>query len=105
MVDPAVILRRARAASGLSLRALAERAGTSHSTVADYEAGRKVPSIPTLERLLRAAGFRLSVYVERAVGGADPAARGRELADVLTLAEQFPARHSRKLEYPIFGRP
>ena len=105
MVDPAAILRRARADSGLSLRALAERAGTSHSAVADYEAGRKVPSIPTLERLLRAAGFRLSVYVERTVGGADPAARGRELADVLTLAEQFPARHSRKLDYPVFGRP
>ena len=104
-MDAAAILRRARADSGLSLRALAERAGTSHSTLAAYEAGRKIPSIATLERLLRAAGFRLNVEVERSEGGADPTARGRELADVLTLAEQFPARHSRKLQFPRFGRP
>lgn len=104
-MDPAAILRRARTDAGLSLRALAERAGTSHSAVAGYEAGRKVPSIPTLERLLRAAGYRLNVRVERTVGGADPTARGRELVEVLTLAEQFPARHSRKLDYPVFGRP
>jgi transcriptional regulator with XRE-family HTH domain len=103
-VDVAAILRRARSESGLSLRALAERAGTSHSTLAAYEAGRKTPSIATLERLLRAAGFRLQVEVERTIGGPDPTARGRELVDVLILAEQFPARHRRKLEFPIFGR-
>ena len=103
-VDVAALLRWARTESGLSLRALAERAGTSHSTLAAYEGGRKVPSIATLERLLRSAGFRLQVEVEPSVGGPDPTARGRELAEVLTLAEQFPARHRRTLEFPIFGR-
>jgi transcriptional regulator with XRE-family HTH domain len=103
-VDVAAILRDARVESGLSLRALAERAGTSHSTLAAYEAGRKIPSIATLERLMRAAGFRLRVEVEPSIGGPDPTARGRELAEVLALAEQFPARHRRTLEFPVFGR-
>ncbi len=70
-----------------------------------YEAGRKIPSISTLERLLRAAGFELEVDVRPRVGGPDPEARGRELPEVLTLAERFPARHARKLRYAVFGRP
>lgn len=104
-MDASTLLRQARRESGLSLRAMAERAGTSHSTLAAYEAGRKKPSLTTLERLLRAAGFDLGVELRPRVGGPDPAARGRELAEVLTLAEQFPARHARRLRYPVFGRP
>ena len=33
----------------------------------------------------------------------DPAARGRELAEVLELAAVFPARHTRTLTAPKFG--
>jgi transcriptional regulator with XRE-family HTH domain len=86
------------------LRALADRASTSHSTLAAYEAGRKVPSIDTLARVVRAAGFDLGVELTPAVGGPDAKARGRELVEVLELAELFPARHARHLEYPPFGR-
>lgn len=103
-MDASALLRRARSSAGLSLRVLAERAGTSHSTLAAYEAGRKEPSITTLERLLRAAGFELGVEMRPCVGGSDREARGRELAEVLNLAEQFPARHTRRLQYPVFGR-
>jgi transcriptional regulator with XRE-family HTH domain len=103
-VDAAALLRQARREAGLSLRALADRAGTSHSTLVAYEAGRKTPSIPTLERLLRAAGFDLTVELRRSVGRPDREAKGRELAEVLALAEQFPARHARRLAYPVFGR-
>ena len=56
-MDGAALIRRARLRSGLSLRALAERAGTSHSTLAAYEAGRVAPTLDTLERILAAAGF------------------------------------------------
>jgi hypothetical protein len=35
--------------------------------------------------------------------GADPAARGRELVEVLELAEMFPARPARTLAAPRFG--
>ena len=38
------------------------------------------------------------------VGGADRAARGRELVEVLELAAQFPGRHAAALEFPRFGR-
>jgi transcriptional regulator with XRE-family HTH domain len=103
-VDAAVIVRRARRRSGLSLRALAVRAGTSHSALAAYESGRKVPTVETLDRIVRAAGFELGVELTPAVGGIDRDARGRELAEVLDLAEQFPARHSETIEFPVFPR-
>lgn len=103
-MDAARLIRSARRQSGCSLRELAQRAGTSHSTIAAYEAGRKVPSADTLERLLRAAGFELPGGLAAAVGGPDRAARGRELEQVLELAEQFPARHAPRLTAPVFGR-
>src|SRR5439155_24494308 len=56
-------LRRARVKAGLSLRALAARAGTSHATVAAYEAGRAVPRVDTLDRILRAAGYATDIDV------------------------------------------
>lgn len=103
-VDAAATLRRVRLRSGLSLRALAARADTSHSALAAYEAGRKVPTVETLDRIVRAAGYELGIELIPAVGGIDREARGRELADVLELAEQFPARHAPKLDLPVFPR-
>ena len=106
VMDAAVTLRRVRQRSGLTLRGLARRADTSHSTLSAYESGRKVPTVETLDRIVRAAGYELGVELTPAVGGADRAARGRELAAVLALAEQFPARHAPTLEFPAFpGTP
>jgi transcriptional regulator with XRE-family HTH domain len=99
----ASIIRTTRQRAGLSLRALARRAGTSHATLAAYEAGRKVPSVETLDRIVRSAGYELEIGVGPNVGGADRAARGRELVEVLELAALFPARHRETLEFPIFG--
>jgi len=103
-MDAAVTLRRVRLRSGLSLRALAARADTSHSTLSAYEAGRKIPTVETLDRIVRAAGYELGVELTPAVGGADRAARGRELVEVLDLAAQFPARHAATLDFPVFPR-
>ena len=96
-------LRTARSRSGLSLRSLADRAGTSHSTLAAYESGRKVPSTETLARILRAAGFAADLELRPRMEspGLD---RGEELVAVLELAAAFPARHEPELRYPIFGR-
>jgi transcriptional regulator with XRE-family HTH domain len=102
-MNAAVELRRARTRAGLSLRQLARHAGTSHATLAAYEAGRTVPSVETFDRILRAAGVDAAVWLAPMVGGPDPADRGRELAEVLELAARFPARHSRRLRYPRFG--
>jgi transcriptional regulator with XRE-family HTH domain len=103
-VDAARLIREIRTGQGLGLRELARRAGTSHATLAAYEAGRKVPSVATLDRIVRAAGCELDVRPRPAVGGTDPAARGRELIEVLELAAMFPARVTRTLEFPRFGR-
>ena len=101
-----VILRTARRRAGLSARALAERAGTSHATLLAYESGRKVPRADTLLRIVRAAGFEAHLELSP-LPDPDPTARvakGAELVDVLVLAAQFPARHDAHIGYPRFGR-
>lgn len=103
-MDAATLIRRARSCSGLSLRQLARRAGTSHATLSAYEAGRVDPSVHTVRRIIRSAGFDPAVVL---VPRVDPneGGRGDELVQVLELAAQFPARHARRLSYPRFGAP
>ncbi|MBI4883668.1 MAG: helix-turn-helix transcriptional regulator [Actinobacteria bacterium] len=98
----AALVLRANRRSAVSLRDLARRAGTSHATIAAYRAARVSPSVATLGRVARAAGVELEASLVRSLP--DRAARAQELLDVLDLAEQFPARHARRLEYPRFGR-
>jgi transcriptional regulator with XRE-family HTH domain len=102
-MNAALLLRRARTEAGLGLRELARRAGTSHATLHAYEHGDKVPSVETLDRIVRAAGFRADAGLVPVVGGLDRAERGRELLEVLELAAMFPARHGRTLSAPRFG--
>ena len=106
LVDAARTLRLARLGAGLSLRALAARAGTSHSTLAAYEAGRAVPRVDTLDRILRAAGYATDIEVSRRADAtdADRRAKGEELEQALELAAMFPARHAARLRFPQFPR-
>ena len=92
--------------AGLSLRALAERAGTSHATLVAYEAGRAVPRVDTLNRILRAAGYATDIAVERRADAtnAQRVAKGVELRQALELAAMFPARHSPRLRFPLLAR-
>lgn len=60
-VDPAELIRSMRAFVGLSQEQLATRAGMAQSAVSNYENGRKVPTLATLERLARAAGAELDL--------------------------------------------
>lgn len=59
------ILRAARRRSGLSQRALAQRAGVAPSQVAQIESGRTQPRVETLERLLASVGLELAVVPQR----------------------------------------
>jgi transcriptional regulator with XRE-family HTH domain len=60
------LVREARKRAGLSQRALAERAGTTQSSIARLESGRTSPSFDTVLRLLRHCGMDLHVnLVER----------------------------------------
>lgn len=105
-VDFARTLRRARLEAGLTLRGLAGRAGTSHATLAAYEAGRTVPRVDTLERILRAAGYAADIVVSRRPDATDAQrrAKGEELRQALELAAMFPARHSERLDVPAFPK-
>ena len=53
------LILEARRRSGLAQIELAKRAGTSQSAVARLERGHASPTVATLERLVRAAGFDL----------------------------------------------
>jgi transcriptional regulator with XRE-family HTH domain len=97
-------LRRARAAADLSLRELAHRAGTSHTTLLAYEQGKKTPTIATFMRILDAAGFAVDFELSRRVRERDGIDRGDELEQVLDLAAQFPARHRRSISFPRFAK-
>ncbi|MFT5141247.1 MAG: transcriptional regulator with XRE-family HTH domain [Rhodothermales bacterium] len=96
-------LRSARQKAGLSLRQLAERAGTSHATLLVYEQGKKVPGTLTFFRILEACGFEVDVRITPRIRQQDGIGRGDELVAVLKLAEQFPHRASRHLEMPRFA--
>jgi transcriptional regulator with XRE-family HTH domain len=106
-MDAGRTLRRARVRAGLSLRALAERAGTSHATLAAYEAGRAVPRVDALDRILRAAGYATDIDLVGRPDATDAerAAKGEELRRAIDLAAMYPARHAKRLRFPRFPQP
>src|ERR1700744_4263524 len=55
------LLRRARNDAGISQAELAFRASVAQSVISAYEAGRRQPSLPTLVKLIDAAGYDLVV--------------------------------------------
>jgi len=62
------LIRTARRQAQLTQRELADRAGTSQPAIARYESGEALPSLPTLERLLRACGLELRLASVSAAG-------------------------------------
>lgn len=99
-MNAAKIIRDARRRAGLTQRLLARRARTSHSTLAAYESGAKVPTLATLERIVGAAGFRLEVELVADAPFESHADRAEAIERVLALAEEFPTRHSAELAFP-----
>lgn len=59
----------ARARAGLTQAQVAERMGTTQSTVARLEGGRRTPSLRTVQRYAKAIGYRAVVRLERAGAG------------------------------------
>lgn len=57
----AITLRAARQQAGLTQAALGECAGVSQALISAYENGHRQPTLPTLARLVRAAGFEVRV--------------------------------------------
>lgn len=69
------MVARARAAAGLSRRALATRAGVPTSTVSRIEQGEVDPTVTMLARLLGAAGEQLELH-SRALSDDEPTLAG-----------------------------
>jgi len=61
-VAPA-LLRSARSRSGLTQTAFADLIGVAQPTLSAYESGRRQPTLPTLMRLLAAAGYELRMEI------------------------------------------
>src|SRR6202050_1760570 len=57
------LLQLARIKSGLSQGQLGERAEVPATMISAYERDRRQPTVPTLMRLLKAAGFDLSLHL------------------------------------------
>lgn len=68
----------AKRASGFPVRALAETADVAGTTITRVQSGTVDPSVGTLDRILDAAGFELSLVVRR-----KDDARRRSLADLV----------------------
>ena len=62
------ITRYARRRAGMSQRALARAAGVPQSTVGRIETGQLAPRIDTLDRILRAAGYALTIEPTAGIG-------------------------------------
>jgi transcriptional regulator with XRE-family HTH domain len=101
-VDAAVLLLEARRRSGLSRRQLAERGGTSASTLSAYESGVSVPSVVTLSRLLRAAGFEVEANL-RPLPSADERELTEKIEALFSFVDALPRRRRGPLRYPQFG--
>ena len=61
------LVREARRRAGLSQVELGRRAGVTQSVVSAYESGARQPSLPMLERLVRAAGYEVQITVQEPI--------------------------------------
>src|SRR5690348_15759150 len=97
----ATAIRTARLRAGLSKRTLARAAGTSPAAIVWYESGEREPTLPTLQRILGAAGSRADLAVVPSTRRPDPTTADERLAEVLDLADHLPQRRAaRRLAFP-----
>ena len=69
------LVQLARIKAGLSQRELAEKAGVPTTMISAYERDKRQPTVATLLRLVRAAGFDLRMQLEPHDPTADVEAR------------------------------
>lgn len=58
------LIRLSRQKAALTQTELANRAGLSQQVVSAYETGRQEPTLPSLLRIVEAAGFELRMHLE-----------------------------------------
>jgi transcriptional regulator with XRE-family HTH domain len=67
-----------------------------------YESGASVPSVSTLERLLRAAGFEVEANL-RPVPPTDDRELAEKIEALFSFVDALPRRPRGQLKYPAFG--
>lgn len=94
-MNPVVELRRL---SGLTQAALAQLAGTSQPTIAQYESGAKSPTLATLKKLAAALGLEMMVNFVPPMSREDrrSLAYHRAIAQILKKAGPPSIQHARK---------
>lgn len=101
----AELLRAARERSQLSQSELARRAGVAQSVISAYESGRREPSLPTLRRLIGAAGHEIAIRVfpspDRTLGLPDTATARRLRQRRKAIIRTAESRHAHNLR--VFG--
>jgi transcriptional regulator with XRE-family HTH domain len=98
-MNAAGAIRLARLRAKLSKRELARRAHTSPAAIVQYESGAREPALPTLERIVGAAGWRPRLTLE--LSREQRERQAYELQQVLDLAEHMPQRRRPKqLSFP-----
>jgi transcriptional regulator with XRE-family HTH domain len=104
-MEASTLIREARRRAGWSKRRLAREAGTSPAAIVLYESGRREPTLPTLQRILAAAGQHADLALRPVRRGPDPETAGRHLAEVLALADRLPKRAAaRRMAFPGLSR-
>ena len=94
------LLSAVREAAGLSRADLADRAHTSRPALSAYEHGRVSPTMDTFERILAAAGYRLTAVPLIAWHEVD-LGRGRTAAVPDRLPDLPPDQALRQMELPL----
>lgn len=101
----ASLVRLARMKAGLTQGGLAARAGVPRSMISAYEGDRRQPTLATLQRLLRAAGFDLRLHLEPYVWADDPDRDDGEQRDVAAEATAYGAQwHAGMMSPPVAKR-
>lgn len=90
-------LRELRQSHRLSIRALAQAAGLTHSTIAQIESNKTSPSVSSMKRILSALGVSLSEFF------ADAEAQGEEQI-FFTAKELVELADGKSLSYRQVGR-
>lgn len=58
-------IKQLREAQNISLRALAKKTNTSHSSIQRHEAGRQTPGLKWLEKIAKALGYKVKILFEK----------------------------------------
>jgi transcriptional regulator with XRE-family HTH domain len=100
-MNAAVLIKTAREKSGLSKRELARRAGTSPAAIVKYESGQTSPTVDTLNRILKVAGWEVEAHLASVLN--ELVERGEMMADLLSIVDLVEIRPADLyLKFPRF---